>query len=72
MSRSSIGIEHVRSTVDKPFDAFSAAFEGQLGHFEPSAYEGPEHGDPQAVRARQDYERQPESSEVVICIEWPI
>ena len=50
MSR--ISIEHVRLTVDRPFDAFRAAFEGQLGHFHPSAYEALEHGDPQAARAR--------------------
>jgi uncharacterized protein (DUF302 family) len=52
MSRSSISIEHVRLTADKPYDEFSAAFEGQLGRFEPGAYEGLEGGDPQAVRAR--------------------
>jgi uncharacterized protein (DUF302 family) len=49
---SQISIEHVRLTVDKPFDAFRAAFEGQLGRFDPSAYEELAHGDPQAVRAR--------------------
>ena len=47
-----ISIEHVRLTVDRPFDAFRTAFEGQLGHFHPSAYEALEHGDPQAARAR--------------------
>jgi hypothetical protein len=52
MSRSSISIEHVRLTADKPYDEFSAAFEGQLGRFEPGAYEELEGGDPQAVRAR--------------------
>jgi len=52
MSQASISIEHVRLTVDKPFDAFSAAFEGQLGHFEPGAYEELDGGDPQAVKAR--------------------
>jgi uncharacterized protein (DUF302 family) len=46
-----ISIEHVRLTVDKPFDAFRTAFESQLGRFAPSAYEELEHGDPQAVRA---------------------
>ncbi|SIN72513.1 Uncharacterized conserved protein, DUF302 family [Singulisphaera sp. GP187] len=51
MSR--ISIEHVRQTVGKPFDEFRATFEGQLGHFDPSAYEGfVEDGDSQAVRAR--------------------
>ena len=38
--------------MDKPFDEFSAAFEGQLGRFDPSAYEELENGDPQAARAR--------------------
>ena len=52
MSQSRISIEHVRLTVDKPFDEFTAAFEGQLGRFEPSAYEEIERGDPEAVRAR--------------------
>jgi uncharacterized protein (DUF302 family) len=47
-----ISIEHVRLTVDRPFDAFRTSFEGQLGHFHPSAYEALEHGDPQAARAR--------------------
>jgi len=37
MSR--ISIEHVRLTVEKPFDAFRADFENQLGRFDPSAYE---------------------------------
>ena len=49
MSR--ISIEHVRLTVDRPFDSFRTAFEGQLGHFHPSAYEALEHGDPRAARA---------------------
>lgn len=49
---SQINIEHVHLTVDKPFDAFCTAFEGQLGRFDPSAYEGLTHGDPQAVRAK--------------------
>ena len=47
-----ISIEHVRLAVDRPYDAFRAAFEGQLGQFHPSAYEALEHGDPQAARAR--------------------
>jgi uncharacterized protein (DUF302 family) len=38
--------------VGRPFDAFRAAFEGQLGQFHSSAYEAFEHGDPQAARAR--------------------
>ena len=49
---SQISIEHVRLAVDKPYDAFRAAFEGLLGHFDPSAYEELAHGDPQAVRAK--------------------
>jgi uncharacterized protein (DUF302 family) len=53
MSQSRISIEHVRLTVDKPFDEFTAAFEGQLGRFVPSVYEELERGgDPQAVKAR--------------------
>jgi len=51
MSQASISIEHVRMTVDKPFDAFGAAFEGQLGHFEPGAHEELDGGDLQAVKA---------------------
>jgi DNA end-binding protein Ku len=35
---SQISIEHVRLTVDRPFEAFREAFEGQLGRFDPSAY----------------------------------
>jgi uncharacterized protein (DUF302 family) len=53
MSQSRISIEHVRLTVDKPFDEFTAAFEGQLGRFVPGVYEELERGgDPQAVKAR--------------------
>jgi uncharacterized protein (DUF302 family) len=47
-----ISIEHVRLTVDRRYDAFRAAFEGQLGQFHPSAYEALEHGNPEAARAR--------------------
>lgn len=50
MSRFSI--DHVRLTVGRPFDAFRAAFEAQLGRFDPSAYEALEHGDPQAARSK--------------------
>jgi uncharacterized protein (DUF302 family) len=52
MSRSRISIEHVRLTMDKPYDEFRAAFEAQLGRFDQGAYEGLEGGDPQVVRAR--------------------
>jgi uncharacterized protein (DUF302 family) len=47
-----ISIEHVRLTVDRRYDAFRAAFEGQLGQFHPSAYEALEHGNPEAARAK--------------------
>ncbi|AMV40141.1 DUF302 domain-containing protein [Planctomyces sp. SH-PL62] len=47
-----ISIEHVRLTLDRPFDAFRTAFEGQLGRFDPIAYEALEHGDPKAARSK--------------------
>ena len=53
MSQSTISIEHVHLTVDKPFEEFSAAFEDQLGRFDPVAYKELEAGgDSQAARAR--------------------
>ena len=53
MSQSSITIEHVHLTADKPFEKFTAAFEQQLGLFDPSAYKELEGGgDPQATKAR--------------------
>ena len=45
MSRSPIGVEHVRLTVDKPFGEFAATFEGQLGRFDPRIYNELEVGD---------------------------
>ncbi len=53
MSQTSINIEHIRLTVDTPFETFRAAFEEQLGRFDPVAYTELEAGgDPQATRAR--------------------
>jgi uncharacterized protein (DUF302 family) len=53
MSRSKISVEHVRLTAAKPFDEFTAAFEGQLGHFDAAVYKELEHGvDPTTVMAR--------------------
>jgi uncharacterized protein (DUF302 family) len=53
MSRSSITIEHVQLTADKPFEKFAAAFEEQLGLFDPAVYKELEGGgDPQAVKAK--------------------
>jgi uncharacterized protein (DUF302 family) len=53
MSQSRISIEHVRLTADKPFEEFTAAFEQQLGHFEPDVYKALEEGgDPAAVTSR--------------------
>lgn len=39
MSHKRITIEHVRRTVLKPFDEFQAAFEAQLGQFDPAVEE---------------------------------
>lgn len=53
MSQSKISVEHVRLTAVKPFDEFTAAFEGQLGHFDEAVYKELENGvDPAAVKAR--------------------
>jgi uncharacterized protein (DUF302 family) len=52
MSETSISIKHVRVSVDRPFDAFRAAFERQLGRFDPSAYKELDSGEFQAVRTR--------------------
>jgi uncharacterized protein (DUF302 family) len=53
VSQSRISIEHVRMTVDEPFEKFTAAFEQQLGRFEPDVYKALEEGgDPAAVKAR--------------------
>ena len=38
MSQSSISVAHVRLTTEKPFDEFTAAFEGQLGLFDQDVY----------------------------------
>jgi uncharacterized protein (DUF302 family) len=53
MSQSSIRVEHVRLKAEKPFDEFTAAFEGQLRHFDQDVYKELEDGvDPAAVKAR--------------------
>ncbi|MDR3636800.1 MAG: hypothetical protein P4L84_23550 [Isosphaeraceae bacterium] len=53
MSQSRIEVEHVRLMVDKSFEGFTAAFEQQLGRFEPGVYQALEEGgDPVALRAR--------------------
>ncbi len=53
MSQSRIEVEHVRLTADKPFEAFTATFEQQLGRFEPDVYKHLEEGgDPAAVKTR--------------------
>jgi hypothetical protein len=53
MSQLSIRVEHVRLTCNKPFDEFTAAFEGQLGRFNPGVYKViDEGGNPQVARAR--------------------
>jgi hypothetical protein len=40
MSPTRIGVEHVRLTADRPYDEFTAAFEGQVGLCDPSVYPG--------------------------------
>jgi uncharacterized protein (DUF302 family) len=53
MSLSRIEIEHIRLTADKPFKGVTAAFEQQLGRFEPDVYHDLAEGrDPAAVKAR--------------------
>jgi uncharacterized protein (DUF302 family) len=53
MSRSRIEVGHVRLTADKPFEQFTAAFEQQLGRFEPDVYKEFEAGgDPAVVKSR--------------------
>jgi hypothetical protein len=53
MNELRINIKHVRLTADKPFEDFTAAFEPQLGRFDPDVYKDLEAGgDPAAVKAR--------------------
>lgn len=52
MNHSTIKVDHVRVTADKPFEKFTAALEQQLGHFKPAAVgEELERGDTRAARA---------------------
>ena len=51
MSRSTLNIEHVRLIVDKQFDAFTASFDQQLGHFDQDVYKELERGDTEKARA---------------------
>lgn len=51
MSRTRISVDHVRLSVARPFDAFIAAFEDQLGRFAPDVYAELEAGsDPDLAR----------------------
>jgi uncharacterized protein (DUF302 family) len=53
MSQTRINIEHIRLSAGKPYEQVIAAFENQLGHFDPHAYVDLQHGvDPAAVKAR--------------------
>jgi uncharacterized protein (DUF302 family) len=46
-------VEHVRVKTEKPFDEVAAAFEAQLGRFDPAVYRQLRNGaDPEAVRAQ--------------------
>ena len=51
MSHSTLNIEHIRLIVDKPFDAFTASFDQQLGCFDAAVYNELEGGDTQKARA---------------------
>jgi hypothetical protein len=53
MSQSSLRVEHVRVTTEKPFAEFTKAFEGQLGLFDQDVHKELEDGgDPAAVKAK--------------------
>lgn len=53
MSQSSVRVEHVRLTAEKPYEEVTAAFLGRLGRFEAGVYDALETGgDPDAVKAR--------------------
>src|SRR3954470_17524050 len=51
MSRSTLNVEHVRLIIDKQFDAFTASFDRQLGHFDEDVYKELERGDTEKARA---------------------
>ncbi len=53
MSQTRIEVEHIRLTVHKSFEDFTAKFEQQLGHFDPDVYKDLEEGrDPAVARTR--------------------
>jgi uncharacterized protein (DUF302 family) len=53
MKVSRVTIDHVCVVADKPFDAFTKAFEQQLGQFNPEVYKSLKEGeDPEKVRTR--------------------
>jgi uncharacterized protein (DUF302 family) len=53
MTESRISVDHIRLTADKPFAEVQAAFERQLGKFDPQVYKAlAEGGNPQAARAQ--------------------
>jgi uncharacterized protein (DUF302 family) len=53
MTESRFSVVHVRRTSDRPFAVVQAAFERQLGRFEPDVYQAiAEGGDPAAAQAR--------------------
>lgn len=46
-------VEHIRLTIERPFDDFVRAFERQLGRFDPAAYQAEvERGDAEGARAK--------------------
>jgi uncharacterized protein (DUF302 family) len=53
MSQTRFSVEHVRHTSDRPFGEVAAAFEHQLGRFDPEVYRSLDAGgDPAATRAK--------------------
>jgi len=51
MSRSILTISHIRQIVDKPFEAFAASIDRQLGSFDAAVYNELEGGDTQKASA---------------------
>ncbi len=53
MNTTRISVDHVRLATDKPFDEVTAAFERQLGRFEPGVYQAlAAGGDAEGARAK--------------------
>ena len=53
MNTTSISVDHVRLSTDKPFDEVTKAFEQQLGRFDPDVYKAlAEGGDAEGARAK--------------------